>query len=235
MQPSQNIAQIGTLSGALAHTASLLLKEPGFADSSARNLLKMVPGQQQALFLFASTRRLAGDLEGARGVLAALAEAEPGLAAVHYELGLLLRDLDDNARAIEALSRVVELEPSHPSAWRALGDCFAKAGEAPAPDMPMPSIFAPARKKCALLEDAAFAGREHAQMAEAIFREALKVHPTDVPTLHALADLHMRQDRNRDAVNVLTQNAGPPAPIFPLSDISAAVAGIFPARLAARA
>ncbi|MEI9932955.1 MAG: tetratricopeptide repeat protein [Rhizomicrobium sp.] len=68
-----------------------------------------------------------GDIGGARNILQALARSEPGLAAVHYELGLLLCSTGDTEGAIAAFSRVVALEPAHPDAWRDLGDQLSKA------------------------------------------------------------------------------------------------------------
>ena len=54
----------------------------------------------------------------------------PEIAAIHFELGLLLADMGDSEAALRALSRVVELEPQHSQAWRALGDALVQTGDA---------------------------------------------------------------------------------------------------------
>jgi predicted Zn-dependent protease len=121
--------QTGTLSASLSNIARLLRSDPRVSASRAREILKRFPGQQQTLLLLVSARRLAGDISGARNILRAMAKAEPKLAAVQYELGLLLSETGDTEEAIAAFSRTVELEPLHSGAWRALGDQLSEAGK----------------------------------------------------------------------------------------------------------
>ena len=83
-------SQTGALSAALAKAADLLGTNPAAAERWAKTILKDVPGQQQALLLLVSARRAQGDIAGARAMLELAAQAQPKLAAVQYELGLLL-------------------------------------------------------------------------------------------------------------------------------------------------
>lgn len=73
-------------------------------------------------------RRLSGNAESAKTLLQTMVKAEPNLATLQYELGLLLREFDDAEGAITAFSRVTELEPLHEQAWRVLGDLLSDAG-----------------------------------------------------------------------------------------------------------
>ena len=50
------------------------------------------------------------------------------MAAVQYELGLVLSETGDIEGAIAAFSRTLELEPARADAWRLLGDCLSEAG-----------------------------------------------------------------------------------------------------------
>jgi Flp pilus assembly protein TadD len=128
MDPATPIPQSAPVFAALGNIARLMNGDPRIAAAKARELLKRYPGQRQALFLLVASRRLAGDAGGAKTLLQAMARAEPDLAAVQYELGLLLAESGDGAGALAALARVVELEPMHPDAWRDLGDLLAAAG-----------------------------------------------------------------------------------------------------------
>lgn len=132
MNRSGPIPQSAALFSALGKLMRQLGDDPRIAAAQARELLRRYPGQPLALSLLVSARRLAGDITGARNILQALAKAEPGLAAVQYELGLLVGETGDTEGAIAAFSRVVELEPSHSDAWRDLGDHLSDAGNSDA-------------------------------------------------------------------------------------------------------
>ena len=122
--------QPGPISRSLNQMARLLRLDAKAAAAQARGFLREYPGHRQGLMLLVSAHRLAGDLRGARRALLEMAEAQPGLAAVHYELGLLLTETGEHEKAIAALSRAVSLEPLHAQAWRALGDALAESGNA---------------------------------------------------------------------------------------------------------
>jgi Flp pilus assembly protein TadD len=126
MNPAKSEKPTGRISALLGGIAELLRTDERSAAFRAREFLKRYPGQQSALMLLVSARRLAGDLEGARNMLRALAKAEPSLAAIQYELGQLLLETGDCEGAITAFSRVTQLEPTHEQAWRALGDALCR-------------------------------------------------------------------------------------------------------------
>ena len=112
----------------LAEAAQSLDSDPSEAGRRVRDILKNAPGQPQALQLLVDAQRAQGDLASARTALELMAAELPEIAAIHYELGMLLADIGDSEAAVRSLSRVVELEPRHPQAWRALGDALAETG-----------------------------------------------------------------------------------------------------------
>lgn len=197
--------QDDSLAAELSRTAALLRNNAPDAAARAQKILQTIPGQQQALALLVSAKRLSGDKAGAAALLRAWAQAEPRLAAVHYELGLLLSDLGERAGAIAALSRAVELEPQHPSAWRALGDQLAAAGRSPESLKAYRRHFDVCIPELKLLESAAQMDAEQAGMAEAILREALKISATDVSAMRLLGDVYMRMGRHETAEAILSQ------------------------------
>jgi predicted Zn-dependent protease len=189
----------GTLSAALAAAAELLGTNPAAAEKRASNILKTVPGQHQALLLLVSARLAQGDMAGARAMLELSARAQPKLAAVQYELGLLLGDLDEHDAAIAVLSRVVELEPEHPAAWRALGDQLAETGQAAAAGKAYARHFQSSVNDLKFLENAASLAREQPTVAEGMLNAFLDIHPTDLSAIHMLAQICLHQERFGEA------------------------------------
>ena len=106
----------------LARAADLVNTNPAKTESRALEVLKSAPAQPHALMLLVSARRAQGDTEGAKVLLESLAAEQPNLAGLHYELGLLRAELGEAHAAVASLSRVVQLEPDHPSAWRSLAE-----------------------------------------------------------------------------------------------------------------
>ena len=144
----------GRLSAALARAAENLGGNPAFAEAELVEILATAPGQRQALLLLVCARRLRADKKGGLAALEAMAEASPGLAAVQYELGLLLAGLGECRAAIKVLSLVVEFEPEHPAAWRTLGNLLAKAGDRAAAGRAFARHLAVSLKELKLVEDA---------------------------------------------------------------------------------
>jgi tetratricopeptide (TPR) repeat protein len=205
MSTHQNTASAAGLFNQLNAAADLLRKDPAAAETGARDVLRTLPGQQHALLLFASARRLAGDLAGAKNALQTFATANPGLAAVHHELGLVLGELGESGEAASAFRRVVELEPKHPSAWRSLADELAAAGQYQESAKAFAQHARVAIPEVKLLEDMAKLPREQAAMSEAVLKEALKLRSTDVSVMRILADLYIRLGRHQDAIALLSQ------------------------------
>ena len=203
MQQPGKRQRADTLSAVLTHAADHFGNDPAGAETKGAEILNSIPGQQQALLLLVCARRLQGDKEGARAVLEAMAEALPGLAAVHYELGLVLGGLGETKEAIAALSRVVELEPNDPSAWRALGNQLGRAGDDAGAGRVFAKHLSNSLKELALLEGATAQPDTQLGTAEAMLRELLNIHRTDVSAMHMLAKIALRLNRFEDAEKLL--------------------------------
>ncbi|HEY5048848.1 MAG TPA: sulfotransferase [Rhizomicrobium sp.] len=177
-----------TISGA----AEVLDLDPGQTEQQVRQVLKNIPGQQHSLMLLVSALRAKGDTDGARAMLESLSLEQPDLAAVHYELGLLLGELGERDAAIRALSRVVELEPKHPTAWRALGDELAESGDAEGAAKAYAKQFESSVMDLKMLENMMALELDKIEIAGTMVREFLNIHPTDVTAIHMLGQVYAR-------------------------------------------
>ncbi|MGD0192817.1 MAG: sulfotransferase [Rhizomicrobium sp.] len=186
-----------TLSNALIKAAGALAADASTVPTAAGEILDTVPGQQQALLLMVSSLRLLGQQDVACEVLEWMADVHPNLAAVHYELGLILGRMGRNKEAIEHLSRTVELEPNHPSAWRALGNMQVRSGDAIAAGESYGEHIKRSVKELKLLEDGvAVAASEDLVKVENMLRQSLDINPTDVFLMRMLADTYVRMSRS---------------------------------------
>ncbi len=70
-----------------------------------------------------------GQIEEAEAALRQAAAADPLQAAVHYELGVVLRKRGEWAAAAESLNRAVELKPANAKALLALSQVYGRMGE----------------------------------------------------------------------------------------------------------
>jgi tetratricopeptide (TPR) repeat protein len=189
----------------LARAADLLTTNPARAENRALEVLKSAPAQPQALILLVSARRAQGDTEGACALLESLAAEQPNLAALHYELGLLRAELRDAPAAIASLSRVVELEPDHPTAWRALAEQLAAAGDVARASEAYGRQFKSSLVDVLMLEHVMNLGLDQIEIAAGMLREFLNIHPTDVNALYLMSQLYIRVNRYGDAERVLAR------------------------------
>lgn len=203
----------GPVSRLLNEIARLLRADAKAAAAKAREFLKQYPGQRQALALLVSAHRLAGDLGGARTALLQMVEAQPGLAAVHYELGLLLHEAGERDDAIAALSRAVALEPRHAQAWRALGDALAGSGNAAEANAVYAKRIEFAAARLKRLEGEANGDRSRLGRVEQMLRARLARDATDLSALVLLARVYIRQGKHAEAQKPL-QRALSLAPAF---------------------
>lgn len=192
----------GQLSGRLLAAARKLPSDPAGAAADVVQILRSVPGQQQALLLLASAHRAVDDTVSLRDKLEALAQSHPALASIHYELGLLLASLGERQQAIASLARVVALEPNHPSAWRLLGNQHDWNGDRAAAAEAYAQHIKLSIKELKLLEDAA-ANENDGASAENMLRQNLAVTPTDVMTIRMLAQKVLSNSRNQEATSLL--------------------------------
>ncbi len=186
-----------TLSAKLLTGAASLASDAESAATAASEVLDLCPGQPQALLLLVTSLKLMGAEEVAREILTLMAEEYPGLAAVHYELGLLLGQLGKPDEAIERLSRAVTLERNHQSAWRVLGHQLALRGDTVGANKAYAQHSRLSLDELRLIEDAE--ADEEDFRAENMLRQALDISPTDVFARRALGELELRGGRLKEA------------------------------------
>lgn len=191
------------LSAALMAAGEHLGSDGAKTAEMAEDILDAVPGQQQALLLLVSAYRSRGDIAGACAVLEAMSEELPQLAAVQHELGLLLATQNKHRAAIERFSKVVALEPKHPTAWRSLGDQLALAGDAAAARDAYVSHMKVSVRDLKLLEDAAHGS--NSTKAQNVLRQCLAVNPTDVMAMQMLGQSEIWHGRFHSARTLLEQ------------------------------
>lgn len=202
-----NTAQdAGPIWALLSDAASRLESNPEDAERRALRVLKYAPGEAHALQILVAARRMAGDIAGLRAALETLASETPDLAAIHYELGLLLADMGEGEAAIATLSRVVELEPRHPQAWQALGDALLQAGDTNGAANAFAQQFASSVVDLTTLEQVSALGPDQFEIADNVLREYLNVSPTDLGALQTLGRLHMRASQYEAAEEIFSRS-----------------------------
>jgi tetratricopeptide (TPR) repeat protein len=127
----------------------------------------------------------------------------PGCAEAEMLLGLALAAQGAGPAAIAALRQAVEHDPGLGSAWRALGDQLALAGdETGAADAYARQIRASVRDPELVAAAAALVDNRLA-VAERLLRDVLKARPTDVAAIRMLAEVAARLGRYDDAETLL--------------------------------
>jgi tetratricopeptide (TPR) repeat protein len=193
----------GSLEIALSHAARLLPAQPALAAEQAAEILKVVPDQPMATLLLAVAQRSCGNADTALVGLQKLCRSQPRWAAAHYELGKTLGSVGQGEAAIEALRRAVALKPDLSECWRALADHLAAIGDAEGADAAYARHIKAATRDPRLLAPAAALVENRIPEAEALLREHLQGHPTDVAALRMLAEVAARLRRYTDAQQLL--------------------------------
>ena len=196
---------VGTLDVALAHTARLLESQPPLAAEQAAEILKAVPNHPVATLLLGIARRSCGDAQAALGIFQPLVQAYPDWDAAHYELGLTLGSLKQGEAATAELRRAVALNPEMTQAWRALGDQLTLHGDAAGADAAYARHIKSSIRDPRLMDAGAALAENRIAHAEALLREHLKQHPTDVAAIRMLAEVAGRLGRYADAENLLVR------------------------------
>jgi tetratricopeptide (TPR) repeat protein len=200
---SDHAQSLGSLEVALSHAARLLPARPALAAEQAAEILKVAPDHPLATLLLAVAHRSCGNTTDALASLQELCRKQPGWAAAQYELGMTLGSVGEGEAAIAALRRAVALKPDMPDAWRALADRLGAIGDADGADAAYARHIKAATKDPRLLAPAAALVDNRIPEAEALLRQHLKDHPTDVAALRMLAEVAARLRRYADAQALL--------------------------------
>ncbi|HWK48626.1 MAG TPA: tetratricopeptide repeat protein, partial [Steroidobacter sp.] len=148
----------------------------------------------------AHTRRLldhdpSAAAEQAREILKVI----PRQPLAQFLLGLAHSANRQGDEAIAALRRAVELQPDLPDAWRTLADHLTAAGDAAGADFAYAQHIRFSTRDPRLLEAGAALAENRIAVAEALLREHLKQHPTDVAAIRMFAEVAARLGRYPDA------------------------------------
>ncbi len=194
---------VGTLDVALAHAARLLETQPQLASEQAGEILKAVPGHPPARLIQGIARRIAGEPGAALEVLEPLAREQPRWAAAQLELGIALGESGRADEAIAALQRATELKSDLPDAWRRLADCLDANGDSVGADAARARFIKSANRDPRLMSAAAALVDNRIPEAEALLRQHLLQHETDVAALRMLAEVAARLRRYPDSQALL--------------------------------
>jgi predicted Zn-dependent protease len=199
-----SVESLGSIELALAHAGRLLGRAPALAAEQAGEILKVAPGHPDATLILAIARRTA-DPHAALTLLEQLLKEQPRWAAVHYEHGLTLATLGRGEQAVAALRRATELDPQLPDAWRALADHLAAIGDDAAAEAARARFLRASTRDPRLLAAGAALCENRVPEAEALLRQHLNEHPTDIAAIRMLAEVAARLGRYQDAENLLAR------------------------------
>ncbi len=192
-----------SLDVALNHASRLLGSDPDQAAQQATEILRVVGDHPAALLVLATAHRLCGRGAEALKILQPLALSQPRAALVHYELGLALGRAGRGDEALAALRRALALKPELPQAWLALADHLRGIGDAEGADAAYLAYVRHSARDPRLLHAAEALADNRLPDAEALLRDWLKQHPTDVAAIRMLAELAVRVGRTEEALHLL--------------------------------
>jgi tetratricopeptide (TPR) repeat protein len=104
----------------------------------------------------------------------------------------VLAQLGERDAAIRSFSRVVELEPNHPQAWRELADLLVQADDTAGAANAYARQIASSVMDLTTLEQVAALDADKAEIAHDLLHEYLNIQPTDLNALETLGALHFR-------------------------------------------
>ena len=188
---------------ALDHASRLLGSDPEQAAQQATEILRVVGDHPAALLVLATAHRFCGRNSQALEILQLLVLSQPRAALVHYELGLALGRAGRGDEALAALRRALALKPELPQAWLALADHLRGVGDAEGADAAYLAYVRHSARDPRLLQAAEALADNRLPDAEALLRDWLKQHPTDVAAIRMLAELAVRVGRTEEALHLL--------------------------------
>jgi tetratricopeptide (TPR) repeat protein len=191
------------LTAALENAQRHLKDEPEIAQAQCLEILRVAPGDPDALRLLAASLRLQGAPQKALGVLEPLVRRGASSPSIDLETGLSLAALGLTEGAILALRRAVAGDSGLADAWEALADqLLMKGDERGAQEARLgqirASIFEPE-----LIEAASDLADNHLTAAEGRLGAYLLRHPGNAAALRMLAETVSRGGRLEEADAIL--------------------------------
>jgi tetratricopeptide (TPR) repeat protein len=184
--------------------ATLLDSDPAAAAREAAEILKEYPGHPAATLLLGTARRDSGSADAAAS-LHELAAAHPSSAPIQFELARTLMAEGNDAQALEALKRTVELEPNLADAWRELANLYAKQGDDDACDLAYAKFTRLAFPEQHIAEAHAAVTIHRLDAAEALLHKQLELTSRDPEALRLLAEIAAEREEYAEAERLYAQ------------------------------
>jgi tetratricopeptide (TPR) repeat protein len=183
----------------------LLERDPGLAGQQAEEILRVIPGQPQAMVILAAALRRGGRSDAAETCLRRLICQFPGWWVGQFQLGQTLAIAGKAQPALHALRRAAAAAPDQNDCWQALGDHCRLLGLSTEAELcndrqikasiQNPELFAAADLLC----------KNQLGLAERALKSYLKRHPTDFVAIRMLAELASRLGRSEDSETLLAR------------------------------
>ncbi len=188
---------------ALSHANKLLAVNPALAAEQANEILKVIPGQPNALMLFALAKSRQGDMQASIKIFRELIQLQPNWAAGYLELGMVLRRCGDTEAALDMLRKALRIKQDLPKAWLTLADLYAEMGDSQASDNAYSKHLQYSVTDPQLISAANALVESRIPDAEHALKAYLKLYPTDVAAIRMLAEVAARLGRDVDSENLL--------------------------------
>lgn len=186
-------------SALLSEAMKAMRADPARAAALCRSALQVEPHNLDAGLLLSEALRLTGDYAAARAIITPIATANANHFGAQRQFGVILAANDAPVPASLALRAAADLNPSHPTIWRDLGDQLARAGDVAGGEAAYtrhgfsPSLDPALAKAAGHLRD------NDLVAAEAALQSPLRQHPSDIVALRMLGEAQARAGKSAEA------------------------------------
>ena len=193
----------GTVEAALKNAADLLAHDPKLAEEQAKEILKIYPETVAAKQLLANAYRLQGMPQKGLDVLKPhFAQQEDSPHFLH-DIALCQGAVGLGDEAVAALRKALSIDPTFAPAWDGLGHQLAVAGDEKGSSDAFRRHFELTTQHPELVEASKLLREGKQGKAEALVRDLLKQHPTDVTAIKMLADIGIKMGQRTEARDLL--------------------------------
>lgn len=200
-QPAPSVS----VADAVANALRLLESDPAQAARQAREILKVIPGQPNAILLLGLAANAERDFTHAAAVLEPLAKVQPKSARTWLALGIARSGIGQNAAAIDALNRAIALQPGLPCAWLTQAELRFSIGDEAGADAAYLQHLKYSQYDPELMAIADALAKNRLPDAESLLKRRMKWQPGDVAAMRMLAELELRRGHNTEAIHLLEQ------------------------------
>jgi tetratricopeptide (TPR) repeat protein len=188
---------------ALTRAKDLLRQDPARARTLAENLAAEYPDLAAARWILGAAWRLLGNPLKALSLIEPLAREEAASPDLLHEFGLCLGAAGRGEEAVNAIRRVVQMDPGHAAAWRSLGDQLSAAGDEQGGADAYAKHLELSTRHPELVRAAQFLLEGKLPRAERVTREVLKKDPLDIVAIRLLSMIGLKVGQVDEAINLL--------------------------------